>query len=187
MLNMGCVDSSSSSAFQALFGPELLRSDGTAAPTVELLAVKTAVGIYFSAHWCPPCRQFTPQLAERYKALLAANKELEIVFVSSDREEASFHEYFSSMPWTALPFSARDIKAQLSSKFGVSGIPSLVFLQVTSGGNETGGITLRAPVGTVPGPRHLGKSLRLSRHDLQRVSMHFIRSFAWSRQLSQRC
>lgn len=128
MLNMGCVDSSSSSAFQALFGPELLRSDGTAAPTVELLAVKTAVGIYFSAHWCPPCRQFTPQLAERYKALLAANKELEIVFVSSDREEASFHDYFSSMPWTALPFSARDIKAQLSSKFGVSGIPSLVFL-----------------------------------------------------------
>ena len=24
------------------------------------------IGIYFSAHWCPPCRGFTPKLVEWY-------------------------------------------------------------------------------------------------------------------------
>jgi len=26
-----------------------------------------AILIYFSAHWCPPCRGFTPVLAKNYK------------------------------------------------------------------------------------------------------------------------
>ena len=35
-------------------------------------------GIYFSAHWCPPCRQFTPRLAQTYNALRAAGREFEV-------------------------------------------------------------------------------------------------------------
>lgn len=30
------------------------------------MAGKQALALYFSAHWCPPCRGFTPQLAEWY-------------------------------------------------------------------------------------------------------------------------
>merc|ERR1712187_375800 len=41
---------------------------------------------YFSAHWCPPCRGFTPQLASWYTNDLK-NKGLEVVFVSSDKDE----------------------------------------------------------------------------------------------------
>ena len=37
-------------------------------------------------------------------------KGLEVVFVSSDRDEASFKEYFGEMPWLALDFSDRKLK-----------------------------------------------------------------------------
>lgn len=46
------------------------------------------------------------------------------------RDEHGFNEYFSSMPWTAMPFSEREKKAQLSSRYGVQGIPTLVVLNI---------------------------------------------------------
>lgn len=51
-----------------------------------------------------------------------------MVFVSSDRDEDSFNDYFKEQPWLALPFEARDLKAALSKKYKVSGIPSLVII-----------------------------------------------------------
>jgi nucleoredoxin len=48
------------------------------------------------------------------------------VFVSSDRDEASFREYYGEMPWLALPHSDRARARALSTKFNVSGIPTLV-------------------------------------------------------------
>merc|ERR1719217_1360631 len=110
----------------SLLGTALLGKDGNV-NTTEALAGKKAVALYFSAHWCPPCRGFTPQLAEWYKKDLAA-KGLEVVFVSSDRDESSFKEYFGEQPWLALPFEKREKKAELSKKYKVQGIPSLVII-----------------------------------------------------------
>jgi len=109
-----------------LFGSSLLSADGTVT-TADALKGKR-VAIYFSAHWCPPCRGFTPKLAERYTELKAKAEAFEIVFVSSDRDEESFKEYFGSMPWLALPFDDREAKAKLSKKYKVSGIPALIIL-----------------------------------------------------------
>jgi nucleoredoxin len=114
-----------SSALTALFGPELVTKNGTGS-TESLLAGKT-IGIYFSAHWCPPCRGFTPKLAEMYKSTFQA-KGLEIVFASSDKDEAAFNEYYAEMPWLALPYSNRELKETLSKKYKVRGIPSFVIL-----------------------------------------------------------
>eukprot|EP01111_Echinosteliopsis_oligospora_P017955 TRINITY_DN7990_c0_g1_i5.p1 TRINITY_DN7990_c0_g1~~TRINITY_DN7990_c0_g1_i5.p1 ORF type:complete len:531 (-),score=188.37 TRINITY_DN7990_c0_g1_i5:28-1620(-) len=86
------------------------------------------VGLYFSAHWCPPCRRFTPLFAEVYKKLKAENKSFEVIFVSSDRDEEAFKEYHGEMPWLALPFSDRDAKTRLSELFDVEGIPQLILL-----------------------------------------------------------
>jgi nucleoredoxin len=93
---------------------------------VEALEGKT-MALYFSAHWCPPCRGFTPQFAEWYTDNLKA-KGLEVIFVSSDRDEDSFKEYFKEMPWLALNYSDQKRKQQLSTMFGVSGIPALVIV-----------------------------------------------------------
>ncbi|KAG6544785.1 hypothetical protein Mapa_013811 [Marchantia paleacea] len=98
---------------------------------VSSLVGKT-VGLYFSAHWCPPCRGFTPRLATIYKQLKEEGKPFEIIFISSDRDEEAFKEYFGEMPWLALPFSDRQLKRntkqELSEYFEVKGIPTLVIL-----------------------------------------------------------
>lgn len=122
-----------------IFGETLLSKVGETS-TVDALKGKI-VGIYFSAHWCPPCRGFTPKLAESYKTIIAAGKPFEVVFVSSDKDDAAFTEYFAEQPWLALPFAKRDLKAKLSKKFKVNGIPTLVVLDeegntITSDGRE---------------------------------------------------
>ena len=66
------------------------------------------MGIYFSAHWCPPCRGFTPKLVEWYNE--QASDKLEIVFVSSDRDQSSFDGYYGEMPWACVPFDERELK-----------------------------------------------------------------------------
>lgn len=96
---------------------------------IETLRKTDVVGLYFSAHWCGPCRGFTPKLAELYKDCKAKNKNFEIVFVSSDRDAAAHAEYFKEMPWTSLDFKQRSLKAKLSEIYGVSGIPTLVLLK----------------------------------------------------------
>merc|ERR1712129_345888 len=96
--------------------------------TRDALAGKANVMIYFSAHWCPPCRGFTPQLAQAYKDSAIAGKDTVVIFVSSDQDQAGFDGYYSEMPWLALPFDQRDIKTKLSEKFAVQGIPMLIVL-----------------------------------------------------------
>jgi len=86
------------------------------------------IAIYFSAHWCPPCRGFTPKLVEQYKKMKDAGLPIEIIFASSDRDESSFDDYFKEMPWLALPYADRKRKEELSARFGVNGIPALVLL-----------------------------------------------------------
>ena len=68
--------------FDTLFGDTLATKDGTVATSTALADVE-AIGIYFSAHWCPPCRGFTPKLCEKYLQLKAAGKKVEMIFVSS--------------------------------------------------------------------------------------------------------
>merc|ERR1712054_699701 len=98
----------------------------------ESLKELDAIGIYFSAHWCPPCRGFTPKLAESYAKMKDAGKKWEIVFASSDQSEKDFEEYFGEMPWKALPHGD-DRKDELDSMFEVSGIPTLVVIDAKTG------------------------------------------------------
>jgi len=112
-----------------LLGPTLLSNGAGKVSTASALAGKS-VAIYFSAHWCPPCRGFTPKLAEAYTKHLKA-KGLEVIFVSSDRDNTAFVDYFKSMPWLAVPFNARGVTDALSKKYSVRGIPSLILIDET--------------------------------------------------------
>ena len=111
----------SSSATDLFEGP-LLDSNG-AEVSKAVLAGKT-IGIYFSAHWCPPCRTFTPKLV---KFRDANKKDFEVVFVSSDRSPKAQMDYMkkTGMKWYTMPHRSSAANA-LAKKYGISGIPSLI-------------------------------------------------------------
>jgi len=115
------------SSLVSLFGSDVALQSKTGTVQLSSLDSKTAVLLYFSAHWCPPCRKFTPVLAEYYNKF-AADKGFEIIFVSSDKDQGSFDEYYGSQPWLALPYDKRELKDSLSKIFKVQGIPTLVVL-----------------------------------------------------------
>ena len=114
-----------------VFGDVKLFSKTEESVEPSALSEKQIVGLYFSAHWCPPCRGFTPVLASAYQSIVAAGKSFEVVFISWDRSESQFNEYYAEMPWMCLPFSAREDKQRISDEYGVTGIPCLVLLDGT--------------------------------------------------------
>uniref|UniRef100_A0A0D6R0U7 protein-disulfide reductase n=1 Tax=Araucaria cunninghamii TaxID=56994 RepID=A0A0D6R0U7_ARACU len=97
--------------------------------SISFLVGKT-VGLYFSAQWCFPCQKFTPRLISVYNKLkdtLKGDEGFEIIFISSDRDEASFFTYYETMPWLALPYGDEKSR-ELSRYFDIRGIPSLVIV-----------------------------------------------------------
>ena len=142
-------------AVQDLLGEHLLEGTMTL-NTANILHSAKYVGIYFSAHWCSPCRAFTPKLASSYNEHLK-NDGIEIVFVSEDKTEAEFKDYFKEMPWKAVPYDSRychvclvcvgtpskpschlaslithslehSVRGNLKTKFKIDTIPKLVIL-----------------------------------------------------------
>lgn len=79
-------------------------------PVSSLKGEDKVLGLFFSAHWCPPCRVFTPNLTDWYTRLRGgvAKDKLEIVYISLDKDEKTFDEYYDTMPWLALPYKYRE-------------------------------------------------------------------------------
>jgi nucleoredoxin len=90
---------------------------------------KKLIGLYFSAHWCGPCRKFTPNLVAYYNKVAAAHPEFEIVFVSNDKSAPAMEGYMrdDQMPWPAVSFDKVAGNAALN-KYAGSGIPCLVIV-----------------------------------------------------------
>ncbi|MFT3870921.1 MAG: thioredoxin-like domain-containing protein [Nibricoccus sp.] len=111
-----------------------LSDDKVAAAAGDALAGKELIAIYYSAHWCPPCRAFTPKLVEFYNENKTANPKFELIFVSSDKSASQMEEYMSGakMPWLALKYDERGLA--LLRKHAARGIPYLIVLDAD--GNE---------------------------------------------------
>ncbi|XGW29460.1 hypothetical protein V3C99_008907 [Haemonchus contortus] len=110
-------------------GKPLLGPDGNEINAEKALEGKI-IALYFSAMWCPSCRQFTPKLARFYQSLKEAGKNLEIVLVSRDREDEDLKEYLVDHcgGWLAIPFGDERIQEYLA-KYEVPTIPALKVLK----------------------------------------------------------
>ncbi len=124
------AESSGPSVFTDVLEGKLVAVDGKRVGKFEPEGEPEMYAFYFSAHWCPPCRAFTPKLVEFYNAHEEfAGKKFEIVFVSSDRDEDSFDEYMTGdeMPWPAIKYRYAK-KIDEIRKYAGNGIPCLVLV-----------------------------------------------------------
>merc|ERR1711879_340213 len=111
----------------SLNGATLITADGSKVEAEKALENKDLVLYYFSAHWCPPCRQFTPMGSDFYGEV---SDDLEIVFVSSDRSPEDMVSYMkeSHGDWCGVEHNSA-LANDLKQKYGVQGIPMLVVVK----------------------------------------------------------
>jgi nucleoredoxin len=146
------ASASAASITDALAGNLVTVKDKTLAPlSTQATSGAKFYAFYYSAKWCPPCRAFTPELVEAYKAIKAGHPEFELVFVSSDRTGDAMLDYMASygMTFPAVNFEQRRSIAALKRPSHENGIPNLVFM--SADGKELS--TSFSPDGDYVGPR----------------------------------
>uniref|UniRef100_A0A4D5R9Z7 Nucleoredoxin-like protein 2 n=1 Tax=Scolopendra viridis TaxID=118503 RepID=A0A4D5R9Z7_SCOVI len=113
-----------------LCGKTLVKKSGEEVNAEEALQGVEIIAFYFSAHWCPPCRGFTPMLAEFYCELKDKEQPMEIIFVSSDRSVQDMMTYMKEDhgDWLAIPYND-GLAQELKQRFNIRGIPSLVVVR----------------------------------------------------------
>eukprot|EP00742_Colponemidia_sp_Colp-10_P005269 GILJ01005628.1.p1 GENE.GILJ01005628.1~~GILJ01005628.1.p1 ORF type:complete len:159 (+),score=20.55 GILJ01005628.1:38-514(+) len=100
--------------------PEFLQSSST----------NKLVALYFSAIWCPPCRNFSPTLASFLKE---HEDEFAVIYVSCDNNEDEMKENVAGKGYLCIPFDDWQLRQKLSSELSVSMIPSLIIMDPRSG------------------------------------------------------
>jgi thiol-disulfide isomerase/thioredoxin len=109
---------------QVLQGGKLVAFDPGARPEPQIYLV------YFGAHWCRPCRQFSPSLLAAYRDLKkSAPDRFELVFVSNDHDSDEQKLYVGElgMPWPVLKYSSIG-SVRAIERWAGPGIPCLVVL-----------------------------------------------------------
>ena len=79
-------------------------------------------------HDCAPCQQFTPVFTELYNEVNVDEKVIEVVYLSGDKTQAEYDDYYGKMPWLALPRGDPRIR-NLAQKYNVKGVPQLIIVK----------------------------------------------------------
>ncbi len=115
---------------RALAG-KLVRLEGAALRPVaaDRLARVKFYAIYFSAGWCPPCREFTPGFVDAYGKIREIYPEFETVLVSNDKSPAEMLAYMRGdrMAWPAVRWDAINSLREIT-RYAGGGIPCLVLV-----------------------------------------------------------
>lgn len=104
--------------------------------------------LFFGCEWHPFCQsQFTPQLIQIYRHLKTERggdpeQDVEIVYVSLDKDEKAYERFVRTMPWLSVPWD--EAREQLIAAFRVQNVavklPQVVVLDTTDGISKHNGI-----------------------------------------------
>ena len=114
---------------------EPAQGGGARVPTEAALHGKTVL-LYFTASWCPPCRRFSPALVALYEAAKAEGSAFEVLMVPWDHDEQALRQYARThdMRWLAVAWEDRELADELSLRFDVRHVPTVVVLDVDAAG-----------------------------------------------------
>lgn len=90
------------------------------------------LGLYFAAHWDrhgKHGREHTKQLVDFYNKH-AAEKNLEVIFISRDNDEDEYKKSLHSFPWLSIPWEDHTRRAELADSVEINNLPSLVLLDL---------------------------------------------------------
>jgi nucleoredoxin len=126
MLMSGCSVKVASS-LETTLTDTVIDHNGQAVDTGYVLNTDFTL-LYFSAHWCGPCRSFTPQLVKFYNEKQGGYL-FQVLFISSDNSDLEMKNYMKEdhMPWPAVIYHS-EARKMLKLQYGGSGIPQLVLL-----------------------------------------------------------
>jgi len=127
--------------------PYLKNFDGSDINTEKLSDIFKGkrVALYFAAGWCPMCTRFEPSLMKFQSAAASNGKDVEIIYVPSDRSNDEVIKRTTEMKMLSVPFGekADEIKTKYKiwsgsecGKLGTdrrSGVPALVVLEAKNG------------------------------------------------------
>lgn len=140
-----CASTRMSAALSSL--PTLSKPDGNGASVDEISKQMEGkhVALYFAAGWCPMCTSFEPSLLQFREAAISSGKNIELIYVPSDRQQGDVVKRTSAMNMFSVPLGeeADAMKTRYkiwagaeSMKLGTgrrSGVPALVVLDPKSG------------------------------------------------------
>ena len=101
------------------------------------------VALYFTAGWCPMCTSFEPALMSFQQNAKDAGKPIELIYISSDRNEETNIKRASQLNMYTVPFGDQTAESKKKYKiwagsetfqFGFgrrSGVPAIVVLDKT--------------------------------------------------------
>ena len=89
--------------------------------------------LYFVMVNCPPCKAFTPLLAELYNDdENSENKNFDVVAFIVEKDADKYNEYQTTLPFHVMPHKDSRVQA-LGKKHSVKGLPRLIVLNAQTG------------------------------------------------------
>ncbi len=129
-----CGKDKSGSDITASIAPVVKVFDGNSYVDTEINGNPDYYIIYFSASWCPPCRQSVPQLVKKYHNEISKLDNLELVHVSADKKlsQAEAWAKKESFPWPTI--LGADVQNTVIKNIKTNAVPTYVL--VTKDGKE---------------------------------------------------